>query len=87
MGNLRRRTSNEVVCDDFRKLLTEGFYTIDENGEIDTPEEHEAALAATKPWRSDLWKAFRALEDRLCPVRAFERTTSATVPRADQPVG
>lgn len=70
----RRPTENERLCDAFRKLMTDGFYTIDADGEIDTPVEHEAALSATKPWRGDLWKAFRALEDRLCPVRKFERT-------------
>lgn len=71
---MRRLSPNEAACDDFRKLLTEGFYTIDGDGEIDTPDERDAALASTKPWRGDVWKAFRALEDRLCPVRKFERT-------------
>ncbi len=70
----RRPSQNEIACDAFRLLLTEGFYTIDEDGEIDTPAERDAALASTKPWRGDLWKAFRDLEDRLCPVRKFERT-------------
>ena len=58
----------------FRRLITEGFYTIDEDGEIDTPKELEAALSSTKPWRNDIWKAFRDLEDRLCQVMKFERT-------------
>ena len=71
---MRRPTENEVACDAFRALLTSGFYTVDQDGEIDTPEIRQAALAASKPWRADLWKAFRALEDRLCPVRKFERT-------------
>jgi hypothetical protein len=71
---VRRLSANEAACDEFRKLLTGGFYTIDGDGEIDTPDERDAALASTKPWRNDLWKAFRALEDRLCPVRKFERT-------------
>lgn len=70
----RRPSANEVACDAFRDLLTAGFFTVDGHGEIDTPDERDAALAATKPWRSDLWQAFRALEDRLCPVRKFERT-------------
>jgi hypothetical protein len=71
---MRRPAENERACDEFRRLLTEGFFTVDENGEIDTPTERDAALAATKPWRGDVWKAFRDLEDRLCPVRKFERT-------------
>jgi hypothetical protein len=70
----RRPTPNEEACDQFRALLTDGFFTVDEHGEIDTPLEREAALTATKPWRGDVWKAFRALEDRLCPVRKFEKT-------------
>lgn len=71
---MRRPSANEVACAAFRKLMTEGFYTIDEDGEIDTPGERTASLAATKPWRGELWKAFRDLEDRLCPVAKFERT-------------
>lgn len=70
--NPRRPTDNERLCEEFRKLMTEGFFTVDAHGEIDTPAERDAALATTKPWRNDLWKAFRALEDRLCPVKAFE---------------
>lgn len=74
----RRPTSNEIACDAFRKLLTEGFYAVTEDGEIiETGEDHTAALAASKPWRGDLWKAFRALEDKLCPVRHFEKTGQA----------
>lgn len=68
----RRPTPNEALCAEFRKLMTDGFYTIDADGEIDTPEERTAALAATKPWRAEIWRAFRQLEDRLCPVKAFE---------------
>lgn len=70
----RPPTANEIACADFRKLLTEGFYVIDEDGEIDPPGERDVALSATKPWRNEVWKAFRALEDRLCPVAKFERT-------------
>lgn len=67
---MRRRTPNEIVCAGFRELLTQGFYTVDQEGEIN--EHDSAAIAATKEWRGDLWKAFRDLEDRLCPVAAFE---------------
>lgn len=65
----RRPTANETVCADFRRLLTTGFYLVDDLGEIRTD---ELALNASKPWRGELWKAFRQLEDRLCPVKAFE---------------
>ena len=58
--------TNRELCNDFRALLTTGFYT--EAGI--SPDD---ALALTKPWRNDLWKAFRELEDRLCPVDADMR--------------
>lgn len=70
-----RRTANEIVCDAFRELLTTGFYAIDADGVVLEGEEHAFALLTTKPWRGELWKQFRALEDRLCPVRAFERAS------------
>jgi len=70
----RRPTANEVLCANFRQMLTDGFYAIDENGEIDVPDVRARSLASTKPWRNDLWRAFRELEDRLCPVKKFERT-------------
>ncbi len=66
----RPPTSNELLCLEFRKLLTVGFYTITPDGEIEV----DAGLACTKPWRGEVWTAFRALEDRLCPVAKFERT-------------
>lgn len=28
----------------------------------------EKLLAATKPWRNDVWKAFREIEERMCPT-------------------
>lgn len=68
----RRATENETVCAAFRKLLTKGFYAHDEDGVILDAEETAAMLKVTKAWRGDLWKAFRDLEDRLCPVKAFE---------------
>ncbi len=65
---------NRLICAEFRRLLTEGFYTVDDDGVIQEETDHEAALAATKPWRGEIWKAFRELEDRLCPVQKFQRT-------------
>ncbi|AFU87923.1 hypothetical protein CcrColossus_gp053 [Caulobacter phage CcrColossus] len=70
----RRPTRSEQECDAFRDLLTKGFYVVNADGEVNAPGELEAALAATKLWRSELWKAFRSLDDQLNPVRKFERT-------------
>lgn len=58
--------SNRELCGDFRALLTTGFHA--EAG-IDPDE----ALRITKPWRGEVWRAFRELEDRLCPVDADMR--------------
>lgn len=71
---MRRPTANEIACAEFRKLLTDGFYAIDHDGVILEDDEAEFALASSKPWRADLWKAFKALEQRLCPVAAMEAT-------------
>lgn len=68
----RRPTANEELCAKFRDLLTTGFYTINEDGEIE-PDEQQKSLGATKPWRNEVWRAFKELEDRLCPVAKFER--------------
>ncbi len=63
----RRSTANEDLCDSFRRLLTDGFH-------VDGIDRDEA-LKATKPWRGELWKAFREIEDRMCPVRTHERNS------------
>lgn len=60
------RPNREIVAE-FRKLLTEGFYAVSLHGEILEDEIHNTMLAATKPWRGELWKAFREIENRLCP--------------------
>lgn len=71
------RPANEALCDAFRDLLTTGFYTTDVDGEVhdaqDDPQLVED-LRATKAWRGQVWKAFKEMEDRLCPVRKFERS-------------
>ncbi len=59
-------TSNRELCEAFRALLTTGFYA-------DPAVDPDEALRITKAWRGDLWKAFRELEDRLCPIQALER--------------
>lgn len=49
-------------------MLTEGF-EIEPSAGIT----QEQALAMTKAWRGKLWKQFREIEDRLCPVQARDR--------------
>lgn len=63
------RPTNKQLCADFCGLLTEGFY-IHNDGD---PDIRAQALIDTKPWRNDLWKAFRELEDRLLPLEALDR--------------
>lgn len=58
----------------FRLLLTEGFYAVDVDGVILDGADNDAVLAETRPWRNELWRAFRELADRLDPVGKFERT-------------
>lgn len=54
------RAPNPDICAAFRALLTTGFH-------VPEGSDRDAILAATKPWRSDLWRAFRDIEIRLCP--------------------
>lgn len=56
------RPTNEELCQQFRELMTMGFYI-----DPDTPSLEPLIL--TRPWRGDLWKAFREIEARLCPSR------------------
>lgn len=68
------RPSNQEICAGFRELITHGFYIEDEEGEPHTSgDQHERGLRATKAWRNDLWRAFREIEDRLCPMEAMRR--------------
>lgn len=64
------RPTNAQLARAFRSLLTEGFYTTYTNGERAAPDSrtHNIELAATKPWRGDLWRAFAEIERRLCPT-------------------
>ena len=71
--------TNRQLCDEFRALLTgqasDAFQLAAEK--LDRlgsgPLSGEDILYATKPWRGELWKAFREIEDRLCPVDADMR--------------
>jgi hypothetical protein len=59
------RPTNEDVCQGFRELLTTGFY-LEQNNTIS----NDLALTLTRPWRGDLWRAFKEIEVRLCPTKA-----------------
>jgi len=58
--------SNREICAAFRELLTTRFHVLPEV----PPDE---GLRITKPWRGEVWKAFREIEDRLCPLDALTR--------------
>lgn len=64
-ANLPEKTNRELV-DEFCELLTTGCY----GPSSISPDEF---LAITKPWRADLWNAFREIRDRLCPLEALAR--------------
>lgn len=81
-----RRPTNQELCQRFRALLTGGATdafaraadTIDGEMILRDPEDGEQGLLAlTKPWRSDLWKAFAEIEERLCPTPARVRDAIA----------
>lgn len=63
------RESNPALVARFRELLTAGFYVIDEKGRRHNAGDPDMkqALADTKAWRADVWRAFREIDDRLCP--------------------
>lgn len=74
MTTLKRpRPTNQEICAAFRQLMTEGFYVVNGDGEINSAEQRKETLDTTKPWRNDIWKAFREIEDRLRPLEAMER--------------
>lgn len=71
------RPSNADLCVGFRDLLTDGFYVVNSDGQVFdsvVDPERERGLQETKRWRGEVWKAFRELEDRLCPTQKFART-------------
>lgn len=68
------RPSNQALVKQFRELLTKGVYFTDDEVEIHTAgEQYDAGMAATKPWRNELWRTFRAIEDRLDPLAELAR--------------
>lgn len=68
------RPSNQALIVSFRMLLTEDFYAVDAEGEVLDGADRDAVMAETKPWRNEVWKAFREIADRLDPVGKFNRT-------------
>jgi hypothetical protein len=60
---LAKRKTNQQVCAEFRDLLTQGA----------AMHMDERMLEATKPWRNDVWKAFREIEERMCPTPEIAR--------------
>ncbi|UPT53366.1 hypothetical protein [Synechococcus phage Ssp-JY38] len=60
---MAKRKTNQQICAEFRSLLTQGA----------AMHMDEQTLEATKPWRNDVWKAFREIEDRMCPTPEIAR--------------
>lgn len=60
-----KRASNQELCAAFRALLTTGA----EQAFLGDCE----LLDATKDWRNDLWKRFRAIEERMCMTPEIAR--------------
>lgn len=69
-----KRKSNQELCKEFRALLTSGASDAMER----LLQEHELTdkvgqflethdmMFLLKPWRDEVWRAFRELEERLC---------------------
>lgn len=67
-----RPSPSEQMTDAFRRLLGQDFYAIDpDTGEVLDGAEHARILAAIRPWRAELWRAFQPLDDGLNPIRAY----------------
>lgn len=60
---MTKRPTNQELCAAFRTLLTEGARDVMGVKELEY----------TKPWRNELWQAFRELEERLCPSPEIAR--------------
>lgn len=64
------RATNQELCDEFRKLLTEGAKASAERSAnaLGWPSNYPAMLLEqSKPWRGELWAKFAEIERRLCP--------------------
>lgn len=68
-----KRPTNLELAANFRELLTKRFYVVNDDGEVLEGEQLDKALTATKPWRNELWKAFRIIEERLDPMTELAR--------------
>lgn len=69
---MTERPTNQDLARHFRELLTDGFYLDPALCRVHGID-HDTALALTKAWRSDLWKAFHVINDRLDPSRVQAR--------------
>jgi hypothetical protein len=60
------RTTNQQLCEEFRRLLTDGARARFQGTAVNaySPD----LLTLTKEWRTDLWRKFHELEARLCPT-------------------
>jgi len=66
----KHRPSNSQLCINYRDALTRGFYVVDpiDGKSHRDGDQHQAGLDATKEWRNTLWKQFKEIEERLCPL-------------------
>ena len=62
------RMTNQEICEQFRKLITFGAQRV----------LSEEEMRQTKPWRDDMWRAFREIENRLCPKPQGSANVKAT---------
>lgn len=73
------RPTNKQLCEEFRNLLTHGFDVnlVAKEGRpgnlVEVDVTREIGLQLTREWRNKVWRAFRELEDRLCPLEALDR--------------
>ena len=81
MARTKRQTNEEIV-DAFRALLAKEFYVVDDKGNKVVDTAHDRALTTTKPWRTELWNAFKEVELRMCPMRELELTKYGTITRS-----
>lgn len=65
--------SNRELCEEFRFLLTGRAQDLLAQKKVDDSYESLDLMVLTKEWRNELWKAFREIEDRMCPTPEVHR--------------